>query len=146
MHAFRTYMHYGDQFNHAGIIMNSYFKMIADSIWLKKLPEEPTVTRRVTDEETKELIALMDNIPNARSVAAVYQKMMKSGHRFKSGDPGKRWLELEQMVLNRDERRKGNRRKVIWMLVVFALMGIASYLGGVYLLTKGKYLGVHVVR
>ncbi|MBO9731972.1 MAG: hypothetical protein J7623_25240 [Chitinophaga sp.] len=129
--------------------MNSYFKMIADSIWLKQLPEKPTVTRRVTDEETKELIALMDNIPNAKLVAAVYQKMMKSGaldQRFKSADPGRRWLELEQMVLNRDERRRGNRRKIIWMLAVFTLMGIASYLGGVYLLTKAKYLGVQVVR
>ncbi|HEY9262933.1 hypothetical protein [Chitinophaga sp.] len=129
--------------------MNGYIKMIADRIMLKKLPEQATVNRRMADDDTRELIALMDNIPNAKSVAAIYQQMMKSGgldQRFSTGDPGRGWLEVEQMILNKDHRRKGNRRKIIWMLIVFSLVGIASYFGGVYLLTKGKHLGVQVLR
>lgn len=129
--------------------MNTYFKMIADRIMLKKLPEEATVNRRTADDDTRELIALMDNIPNAKSVATFYQQMMKTGRldqRFRTGDPGRRWLEVEQIVLTRDLRRKGNRRKIIWMLIVFSLVGIASYLGGVYLLAKGKYLAVQVLK
>lgn len=129
--------------------MNAYFKMIADRIMLKKLPEKATVNRRIADDDTRELIALMDNIPNAKPVAAIYQQMMRSGGldlRFRTGDPGRGWLEVEQMILNRDHRRKGNRRKIIWMLIVFSLVGIASYFGGVYLLTKGKYLAVQVLK
>jgi hypothetical protein len=129
--------------------MNAYFKMIADRIMLKKLPEKATVNRRIADDDTRELIALMDNIPNAKSVAAIYQQMMKSGGldpRFRTGDPGRGWLEVEQMILNRDHRRKGNRRKIICMLIVFSLVGIASYFGGVYLLTKGKYLAVQALK
>jgi hypothetical protein len=129
--------------------MNTYFKMIADRIMLKKLPEKAMENGRTADDDTRELIALMDNIPNAKSVAAVYQQMMKTGGldpRFKTGDPGRGWLEVEQMILDRDQRRKGNRRKIIWMLIVFSLVGLASYFGGVYLLTKGKYLGVQVLK
>ncbi|MGO4290755.1 hypothetical protein [Chitinophaga sp. RAB17] len=104
---------------------------------------------RIADDDTRELIALMDNIPNAKSVAAIYQQMIRSGRldqRFRTGDPGRGWLEVEQMILSRDQRRKGNRRKIIWMLIVFSLVGIASYFGGVYLLAKGKYLAVQALK
>lgn len=107
------------------------------------------VKRRASDDDTRELIALMDNIPNAKSVAAAYQQMIQSGRleqRFLTGDPGKTWLEIEQMILSREGRRKGNRRKIIWMVVVFALVGITSYLGGVCLLTRGKSLAVQVTK
>lgn len=129
--------------------MNSYFKMIADRFTLKNLPEKAMSDGRIADDDTRELIALMDNIPNAKSVAAIYQQMIRSGRldqRFRTGDPGRGWLEVEQMILSRDQRRKGNRRKIIWMLIVFSLVGIASYFGGVYLLTKGKYLAVQALK
>lgn len=129
--------------------MNSYFKMIADRFMLKNLPEKAMSDGRIADDDTRELIALMDNIPNAKSVAAIYQQMIRSGRldqRFRTGDPGRGWLEVEQMILSRDQRRKGNRRKIIWMLIVFSLVGIASYFGGVYLLAKGKYLAVQALK
>jgi len=129
--------------------MNPYFKMIADRIKPNKLPEKAIVRRHASDEETRELIALMDHIPNAKSVAATYQQMIRSGRldqRFRTGDPGRAWLEIEQMILDRDIRRKGNRRKILWLLIIFSLVGIASYFGGVYLLTKGKYLAAQVLK
>lgn len=91
----------------------------------------------------------MDHIPNARSVATMYQQMMKSGpleKRFYTGDPGRCWLEIEQMILNREIRRKGNKRKIIWMLIIFILVGITSYFGGVYLLTRSRHLAVQAFK
>ena len=120
--------------------MNTYFKMIADRLMLKKLPEEVIFRRSVPDDDTRELIALMDHIPNARSVAAMYRKMIRSGsldNRFPSGDPASAWLEAEQLLLDRARRKKEHQRRLICMLIIFALIGIISYLGGVYLLTKG---------
>lgn len=49
---------------------------------------------------------------------------------------------MEQMILDRELRRKENRRKIIWMVLVFAVVGAASYIGGVYLLNQGKSLSV----
>ncbi|MGN8037896.1 hypothetical protein ACTJJ0_22580 [Chitinophaga sp. 22321] len=129
--------------------MNTYFKMIADRVMLKKDPEKVPLTRQTSDDDTKELIALMDNIPNAKSVAAAYRQMIRTGsleQRFRTGDPGRSWLEIEQMILSRECRRKGNRRKIIRMVIIFALVGIASYFGGVYLLAKGKFMAVQVVK
>jgi hypothetical protein len=120
--------------------MNIYFRMIADRLMLKKLPEEVTLRQSVPDDDTRELIALMDHIPNARSVAAMYRKMISSGslvNRFSSGDPAGAWLEAEQLLLDRARRKKEHRQRLFCMLIIFVFIGIASYLGGVYLLTRG---------
>ena len=122
--------------------MNTYFKMIADRLMLKKLPEEVTFSRFIPDDDTRELISLMDNIPNARSVAVMYRKMIRRGslsHKFRSGDPARAWLEVEQMLIDREIRKKENKRRLIWLLVICAFMGIASYFGGLYLLTNGSW-------
>ncbi|WP_370911571.1 hypothetical protein [Chitinophaga sp. RCC_12] len=129
--------------------MSTYFKMMADRLLLKKLPEAAITQRKVSDDDTRELCALMDHIPNAKSVAAMYRQMMRTGRlteRYTSGDPGRRWLEVEQIVLDRNERKKENKRRLLWMMVVFITVGIASYFGGVYLLAKGKHLAVQVWR
>ncbi|MEC5143372.1 hypothetical protein [Chitinophaga sp. 212800010-3] len=125
--------------------MNSYLKMIAGRLLQKKYSSMAVSRRPRPDKDTRELIALMDNIPNARLVAAAYQRMMRTGRlerRFTSGDPCRGWLEMEQMILDRELRRKENRRKIIWMVLVFAVVGAASYIGGVYLLNQGKNLSV----
>ncbi|WP_089895380.1 hypothetical protein [Chitinophaga arvensicola] len=127
--------------------MNTYFKTMADRLLQKKAPELTTSRRQTSDDDTSELFALMDNIPNAKSVAAMYQQMIRTGTmtaHFSKGDPGRRWLEIEQLILDRESRRKGNRRKIMWMLIVFMLVGVASYFGGVYFLTKGKYLATQM--
>lgn len=122
---------------------------MADRLLLKKLPEAAITQRKTPDDDTRELCALMDNIPNAKSVAAMYRQLMRTGRlkeRFAGGDPARRWLEVEQIVLDRNERKKGNKRKIIWMVVVFITVGIASYLGGVYFLAKGKHLAMQVLK
>lgn len=129
--------------------MSTYFKMMADRLLLKKLPEAAITQRKASDDDTRELRALMDNIPNAKSVAAMYQQLIRTGRlteRYTGGDPGRRWLEVEQIVLDRNERKKENKRRIIWMVVVFITVGIASYFGGVYLMTKGKHLAMQVVK
>ncbi|MDR6650225.1 MULTISPECIES: hypothetical protein [Chitinophaga] len=129
--------------------MSTYFKMMADRLLLKKLPEAAITQRKASDDDTRELCALMDNIPNAKSVAAMYQQLIRTGRlteRYTGGDPGRRWLEVEQIVLDRNERKKENKRRIIWMVVVFITVGIASYFGGVYLMTKGKHLAMQVVK
>ncbi|MFY0255113.1 hypothetical protein ACDQ55_14280 [Chitinophaga sp. 30R24] len=120
--------------------MNSYLKMIADKLTPGRLPEG-TVLNRIPDEDTRELTVLMDHIPNAKSVAAMYRQMIKAGRldeRFTTGDPGMGWLAAEQLLLDRDMRRKENKRKIIWMFIIFMIVGIASYCGGIYLLTHGR--------
>ncbi|MEV4883821.1 hypothetical protein MRBLMN1_002331 [Chitinophaga ginsengisegetis] len=122
---------------------------MADRLLLKKLPEAAITQRKASDDDTRELRALMDNIPNAKSVAAMYQQLIRTGRlteRYTGGDPGRRWLEVEQIVLDRNERKKENKRRIIWMVVVFITVGIASYFGGVYLMTKGKHLAMQVVK
>lgn len=129
--------------------MSSYFKMMADRLLLRKFPEPAIPGRKVTDDDTRELCALMDNIPNAKSVAAMYRQMMGKGRlaeRYTTGDPGRRWLEVEQLVLDGNVRRKENRRKLIWMVLIFMVVGIVSYFSGVYLLAKKKAHSIHVLR
>ncbi|MDQ0107161.1 hypothetical protein J2T02_002278 [Chitinophaga terrae (ex Kim and Jung 2007)] len=106
--------------------MNSYFKIVADRLWLKKLPDSK-------DEETRELIKLMDNIPNARSVATLYQKMNRGGNvdkQYMTKDPAAKWLEMEQYVINREVRRRDTQQKLIFMAVLFLILGLTSYLYG----------------
>ncbi|GEP88463.1 hypothetical protein SAMN05660909_00924 [Chitinophaga terrae (ex Kim and Jung 2007)] len=106
--------------------MNSYFKIVADRLWLKKLPDSK-------DEETRELIKLMDNIPNARSVATLYQKMNRGGKvdkQYMTKDPAAKWLEMEQYVINREVRRRDTQQKLIFMAVLFLILGLTSYLYG----------------
>lgn len=134
---------------HTSVIMNTYFKTMADRLLQKKTPEMTNKKRRISDDDTSELFALMDNIPNAKSVAAVYQQMMRTGtlaKNFSKGDPGRRWLEVEQLILDREDRRKENRRRILWMLIVFVVIGITSYFGGIYLLAKGKNRSVQIAR
>lgn len=114
---------------------------MADRLLPGKLPQPAVPRRKVTDDDTRELCALMDNIPNAKSVAAMYRQLMSTGRlteRYTSGDPGRRWLEVEQLVLDRNMRRRENRRRLIWMVLIFMAAGIVSYFSGVYLLAKKK--------
>ncbi|NLR58735.1 hypothetical protein HGH93_11515 [Chitinophaga polysaccharea] len=129
--------------------MNTYFKIVANRLIAGSPAEDAIRARSAPDDDTKELIALMDHIPNARSVAIMYRQMMKSGlleKRFNTGDPGRRWLEIERMILDREIRRKGNKCKLIWMLIIFILVGITSYFGGVYLLTRSRHLAVQAFK
>lgn len=122
---------------------------MADRLLQRKFPEPAIPGRKVTDDDTRELCALMDNIPNAKSVAAMYRQMMSRGRlteHYTSGDPGRRWLEVEQLVLDRSIRRKENRRRLIWMVLIFMVAGIVSYFGGVYLLAKKKAHPTQVFR
>lgn len=121
--------------------MSSYFKMMTDRLLPRKIPQPAVSGRKATDDDTRELCALMDNIPNAKSVAAMYRHLMSKGRlteHYTSGDPGRRWLEVEQLVLDRNMRRKENRRRLIWMVLIFMAAGIVSYFSGAYLLTKKK--------
>lgn len=114
---------------------------MTDRLLPGKLPQPAVPGQKETDDDTRELCALMDNIPNAKSVAAMYRQMMSTGRlteRYTSGDPGRRWLEVEQLVLDRNMRRKENRRRLIWMVLIFMAAGIVSYVSGVYLLAKKK--------
>ncbi|RFS26330.1 hypothetical protein DVR12_00640 [Chitinophaga silvatica] len=120
--------------------MNLYFKLVADGLFLNKLSRQ-TASIYATDEETKELIALMDNIPNARSVASMCRKMNRTGElekRYKTQDPAVRWLEMEQYILNREIRRRDNQQKFIFMTVLFLILGFFSYYYGLQLLTANN--------
>lgn len=112
--------------------MNLYLKLVTDRLLLRKL------SRLKRDKETRELTALMDNIPNARSVASMCRKMRRTGElekRYKTQDPAVRWLEIEQYILNKEIRRRDTKQKLIFMTALFLFLGIFFYLCGLQLLT-----------
>lgn len=113
--------------------MNSYLRIVTDRLLFRKLPTPETAQGHTNDDETKELIELMDNIPNAKSVATMYQRMNRTGEldkQYTTKDPAMKWLEMEQYVINREVRRRDTQQKMIFMVILFLILGFTSYLYG----------------
>ncbi|PSL46411.1 hypothetical protein CLV51_103389 [Chitinophaga niastensis] len=119
--------------------MKNYLKIILDKVLQIPSPEIVLLEKNEFEDETEELIALMDIIPNAKSIAEMYQGLIKAGQldpHYAKEDPTVAWLEIEEIVVNRSATSRYYSRKIIFTIILFIVVGIASYVVGSYLLSK----------
>ncbi|MCW3464126.1 hypothetical protein [Chitinophaga nivalis] len=86
----------------------------------------------VGPDETAELTALMNRIPNAQLIAREFQQLIKEGRmpRCKfSADPAADWLEMEAYIIRRRKQAVMNNWKVAAGLVLCLLLGLSSIYG-----------------